>query len=177
MKKNVLVSTLGQIFNAEILGQMTEKDIVDMVVEEIKQVREANGALKQDIAGYQKAHSEDMLTIARLHGKTETTDLESGAPKLPGGALSPEFSQEVEHLIDCLGIRPENRLWNMLKCNDHSEDGRDDFAVWFDKVFYHQNRESCKAFLAKLKDVALTRKASKWVAYFQNDHLHLRRSG
>lgn len=107
----------------------------------------------------------------------ETTDLESGAPKLPGGVIQPEYSQGVSHLIDCLGVRAEHRLWGHLKCNDHSQDGRDDFSVWFEKSFYHANRESCKAFLAKLKDVALGRKSTKWQAWFQNDHLHLRRTG
>ena len=98
-------------------------------------------------------------------------------PKLPGEQIESQYSQEVLSLIDCLGIKPINRLWTHLKCNDFSEDGRNDFSVWFETSFYHQNREDCRAFLAKLRDVALSRKSCKWGAWFEKDHLHLRRTG
>ncbi len=182
MKKNTLVSVLGQVFNAEILSQMTEKDIVNMVVEEIQQVREANAHLKsvlcerEDHIEELKAQVVDLGNHACIEVR-ETTDIESGAPKLPGGNIEPQYSAEVMNLLDCLGIQPINPLWHDLCCNDHSVDGRDDFAVWFEKVFYHQNAKACQAFLAKLKEVALSRKSCKWEAFFQRDHLHLRRTG
>lgn len=149
----------------------SKEKFLNMVVEnrdEVKRLRWVLTEKEKEIRA-----REDAL----LNGRNETTDIESGMPKLPGGKVQPEYSQEILHLVDCLGVRPQHRLWSHLKVNDQSQDGRDDFAVWFERSFYHANREDCKGFLAKLREVAKGRRSCTWEAFFQNDHLHLRRTG
>jgi hypothetical protein len=138
------------------LPKLQEK--VECITQDLEQCKEA-------LAFYQKPKSTN-----------ETTDLESGMPKLPGEEVEPEYDCDVNMLLDMLGIKPINPLWEHLKCNNHTQTReREEFAVWFDKSFYISHRGECQEFLAKLRSVALGRRSIKWEAFFRNDHLHLRR--
>ena len=104
----------------------------------------------------------------------ETTELESGAPKLPGSDIEPRIGQGVASLCDSLGIKPQHRFWEHLVIHEIGQEGKEEFLVSFMGNYYQPNREECQLFLGRLREVALSRRSRRWTARFDKSCLRIK---
>lgn len=117
----------------------------------------------------------EKLEASRTQTRTnETTDLESGAPRLPGMDIEPRRSPEALSLCDALGIKPQHRFWEHLIVHFLPSEGKEEYLVSFIGSFYQPNREECQLFLGRLREVALSRRSRRWTARFDKSCLKIR---